>query len=129
MAVSTSDKKAGKAIGLLQVQSYNLAAILDDIKTDHELIQALEQTIADAAEGRTVGGHLCKRVCLNSKHIRNVSANVNVKFHESCPAMWVINDQLISFCHLPCWRWDNVYGPRRFVSGERIVHCSHEGYH
>ena len=71
MTVSSSDKKASKAIGLLQVQTYNLAVILDEIKTDDELIQALEQTITDAAQARTVGGHLCKRVCLNSKHIRN----------------------------------------------------------
>lgn len=99
--VSTSDKKAGKAIGLLQVQTYNLAVILTEVKTDDDLIQALEKTISDAEEARTVGGHLCKRVCLNPKHIRNVSANVNVKFHESCPGMWVVNDQLISFCHCP----------------------------
>ena len=101
VAVSKSDEKAGKSIGLLQVQSYNLAVILDEIKTDDELTQALQQTIADAAQARTVGGHLCKRVCLNSKHIRNVSANVNVKFHESCAGLWVVNDRLVSFCHCP----------------------------
>ena len=101
VAASKSDKTAGKSIGLIQVQSYNLAVVLDEVKTDDELVQALQQTIADAAQARTVGGHLCKRVCLNSKHIRNVSANVNVKFHESCPGLWVIEDKLISFCHCP----------------------------
>jgi len=70
-------------------------------KTDDELVTALQQLVVDAQTARRVGGHLCKRVCLNSRHIVQVSANVNVKFHEACPAMWVINDQLYSFCHCP----------------------------
>jgi len=101
VTVSKSDKNAGKQIGLLQIQSYNLSAVLDEIKTDDELVTALKQLVADAQTARRVGGHLCKRVCLNRRHIVQVSANVNVKFHEACPAMWVINDQLYSFCHCP----------------------------
>lgn len=101
VTVSDSDKKVNKVIGLLQVQTYNLAVILDEIKSDDELVAALEKTIADQAEVKTVGGHLCKQVCINSKHIRNVSPNVNVKFHEACSALWVIENELISFCHCP----------------------------
>jgi len=101
VTVSKSDQKAGKQIGLLQIQSYNLSAVLDDVKTDDQLVGALEQLVVDAQTARRVGGHLCKRVCLNSRHIVQVSANVNVKFHEACPAMWVINNQLYSFCHCP----------------------------
>ncbi len=111
MTVSSSDARAGKSIGLLQIQTYNLAVILDEIKTDDELIVALEHTIADAARARTVGGHLCKRVCLRSTHISNVSANVNVKFHESCPGMWVIKDKLISFCHCPVGSGNTCMAP------------------
>jgi len=101
VGVSKSDKKVGKAIGILQIQSYNLSAVLDEVKTDDDLVEALTRLVADAQTARTVGGHLCKRVCLNSRHIVQVSPNVNVKFHEACPAMWVINDQLYSFCHCP----------------------------
>ena len=126
VAVSSSDKKAGKAIGLLQVQTYNLALILDEIKTDDELMQALQQTIADAAQARTVGGHLCKRVCLNSKHIRNVFCE------RECQVSRVVcgsvgdkrsTDQLLS---LPCWRWDKVHGAGRVVSSERFLYVSGE---
>lgn len=99
--VSQSDQKAGKAIGLIQVQSYNLAAILDEVKTDDELVVSIQATLAEVQAAHRVSAHLCKKVCLNAHHTARVSANVNVKFHESCAAMWVINDQLFSFCHCP----------------------------
>jgi len=98
ITVSASDQQAGKKIGLVQIQAYNLALLLEGCDDDEQLVGRLQQEIDAGGTGLTVGAHLCKRICLNVAHIARLSSHTNVKFHDSCPAYWVINGNLINFC-------------------------------
>jgi len=97
--VTPGDKKANKHIGLIQVQSYNLAEIIHKCTTDQELMLSLEAEIKAVTEQHYVSAHVCKKVCLNINHTLKLTDNVNIKFHDACAAMWVINGVLYSFCH------------------------------
>jgi len=66
--------------------------------SDQQLIERLQQEIAAGNQQLYVGAHLCKRVCSEVRHIARVPAGTNVKFHDSCTAMWVVNGTLVNFC-------------------------------
>jgi hypothetical protein len=101
--VTASDARANKKIGLLQVQSYVLAYMLqrlDVCATGQDLLSEIDAFITiDNGEGapRQVAAHLCKRKCSEPSHIALVPDVVNKK-HDYCPAWFICKGKAISFC-------------------------------
>jgi len=102
--VTESDRrKNNKEIGVVQIQSYSLALIVDRDKCTYE---DLILTLRDFCDRELlVGAHLCKSKCTQKSHVASVPVSTNIKLHDSCPSYWLVNNQLVNMCscHAECF--------------------------
>lgn len=97
---SSSDKKNGKVIGLLQIQAYNVIFLLPEKKNeskDEERDEKLIENISNWIDLCPVGSHICKNRCITRGHVVPLSHEVN-KGHDYCASYWVVHGKLINFC-------------------------------
>ena len=93
-----SDKKNGKVRGLIQIQSHNLAMILDREELDFDTLRECLDALSSHNRGFEVGAHLCKQTCLQKGHCKRMGVTVNIKNHETCPGYWLVKGSLVNFC-------------------------------
>lgn len=94
--VSESDRKNNKAIGILQVQAYLVTALLQESNDNVQQFLAQIDTLLAMSE-KLVASHLCKRKCLTPGHVLVTNHGINQQ-HDYCPAWWIVNGNLVSFC-------------------------------
>jgi len=104
--------QSDRSIGVLQIQAYTLASLMQGVNTDEQLMKALENEIKSCSAGTRVTAHLCKRTCTVPKHLLRVPSGVNIAAHETCPAYWLVRGHLHSFCSCPGEQRCLAPGPR-----------------
>jgi hypothetical protein len=104
--VTKSDARNGKKIGIVQVQAYVLDVILDSSNNINHFKKQLAELPANV-----LGCHLCKNKCCAQGHVVLADHKYNLK-NEFCPAYWIIEKQLFSFCTCSSRRPCFAPGPR-----------------
>jgi hypothetical protein len=103
-AVSSSDKKNAKLIGVIQVQAYLIVDLLrrsgnEFRKLEKEMSGLIEsyQTLNTDPQNKMVAAHLCKKKCISDGHVLLTNHSMNRK-HDYCPGWWIVNKTPVCFC-------------------------------